>query len=36
VASQGEKYIVEDTIKEGNGGSTGKVFTKGRRGKGFV
>ena len=36
VTTRGEKYIVESTAKEWDGGSTGKVYTKGKRGKGFV
>ena len=36
VASKGEKYIVESAGPEWNGGSSGKVYTKGKRGKGFV
>lgn len=36
VSSKGEKFIVEKLQEEWDGGSTGKVFTKGKRGKGFV
>ena len=36
VASKGEKFIVETVREEWNGGSSGKVYTKGKRGKGFV
>jgi hypothetical protein len=36
VSTRGEKYIVEDLRKEWNGGSKGKIMTKGKRGKGFV
>ena len=34
--SKGERYIVENLKEEWNGGSQGKVYTKGKRGKGFV
>ena len=36
VASKGEKHIEEARKEEWNGGSSGKIFTKGKRGKGFV
>lgn len=36
VSTKGEKFIVEKTDKEWDGGSRGKVYTKGKRGKGFV
>lgn len=32
---KGEKYVVEKVGEEWDGGSRGKVFTKGKRGKGF-
>ena len=31
----GEKKVVVDATPEWDGGSTGKVITKGKRGKGF-
>jgi hypothetical protein len=36
VSCRGEKYIVEKVGEEWDGGSRGKVYTKGKRGKGFV
>lgn len=36
VAFKGEKFIVEKVGEEWDGGSRGKVYTKGKRGKGFV
>ncbi|KAI8477338.1 MAG: hypothetical protein J3K34DRAFT_476634 [Monoraphidium minutum] len=36
VSSSGEKYIVQKTTPDFDGGSRGKVYTKGKRGKGFV
>ena len=36
VATKGEKAIVVNQREEWDGGSTGKVITKGKRGKGFV
>ncbi|MEW5299715.1 MAG: hypothetical protein WDW36_002704 [Sanguina aurantia] len=36
VTSKGEKFIVEKLKEDWDGGSTGKVYTKGKRGKGFV
>lgn len=35
VASKGEKYVFEQTREQWDGGSRGKVKTKGKRGKGF-
>ena len=35
VSSSGEKYIIQKPA-EFDGGSRGKVYTKGKRGKGFV
>ena len=35
-STKGDKFIVENTKEEWNGGSTGKVYTKGKRGKGYV
>lgn len=35
VSSRGEKFIVESTREEWDGGSRGKVMSKGKRGKGF-
>lgn len=35
VTSKGEKYITENLTPEWKGGVTGKVYTKGKRGKGF-
>lgn len=35
-STKGQKFIVESTKEEWNGGSSGKVYTKGKRGKGFV
>lgn len=34
--SKGEKYITEKVGEEWNGGSKGKVYTKGKRGKGYI
>jgi hypothetical protein len=36
VSRRGEKYVTQSLREEWNGGSTGKVYTKGKRGKGFV
>ncbi|GLC45059.1 hypothetical protein PLESTB_001464200 [Pleodorina starrii] len=36
VSTKGEKFIVEKTGEEWDGGSRGKVYTKGKRGKGFM
>lgn len=36
VAFKGEKFITESLKDEWDGGSKGKVYTKGKRGKGFV
>ena len=36
VANKGEKYVLIQTKEEWDGGSRGKVKTKGKRGKGFV
>ena len=36
VATKGEKHIVVNAKPEWDGGSTGKVYTKGKRGKGYV
>ncbi len=36
VSSSGEKYVVQKTTPDWDGGSKGKVYTKGKRGKGFV
>lgn len=36
VSCSGEKYIVQKTTPDYDGGSRGKVYTKGKRGKGFV
>ena len=36
VTAKGEKYVVEKLGSDWDGGSTGKVVTKGKRGKGFV
>jgi hypothetical protein len=36
VSSSGEKYIVQKLAPDFDGGSRGRVFTKGKRGKGFV
>lgn len=36
VASKGEKYVVEKLTPDWDGGSRGKVKTKGKRGPGFV
>ena len=33
---KGEKYVVESLKEEWDGGSRGKVKTKGKRGKGFA
>ena len=34
VATNGAKYVVEDLTKAWDGGSSGKVYTKGKRGPG--
>jgi hypothetical protein len=36
VSSKGERFVVEAVGKEWDGGSKGRVYTKGKRGKGFV
>lgn len=36
VSRKGEKYVVEKLQEDWDGGSTGKVYTKGKRGKGYV
>lgn len=36
VANKGEKYVIIDAKQEWDGGSRGKVKTKGKRGKGYV
>lgn len=36
VSSKGEKFIVQSKKEEWDGGSRGKVKTKGKRGKGYV
>ena len=36
VSTRGEKFIVETVGEEWDGGSKGKVITKGKRGKGFA
>lgn len=36
VSNKGEKYIVQKQGEEWDGGSRGKVKTKGKRGKGFI
>lgn len=36
VTTKGEKYVVERIGEEWDGGSKGKVYTKGKRGKGVV
>ncbi|EFJ50928.1 hypothetical protein VOLCADRAFT_88352 [Volvox carteri f. nagariensis] len=36
VSTKGEKFIIEKTSEEWDGGSRGKVYTKGKRGKGFI
>jgi hypothetical protein len=36
VSFKGEKFVIERTGDEWDGGSRGKVYTKGKRGKGFV
>lgn len=36
VTAKGEKYVVEKAGQDWDGGSKGKVFTKGKRGKGTV
>jgi hypothetical protein len=36
VSTRGEKFIVETLGTEWNGGSAGKVYTKGKRGKGVI
>jgi hypothetical protein len=35
-STKGQRFIIESTKEEWNGGSSGKVYTKGKRGKGFV
>ncbi|KAK9830619.1 hypothetical protein WJX81_006271 [Elliptochloris bilobata] len=35
-STRGEKYVIVEKREDWNGGSTGKVKTKGKRGKGFV
>lgn len=35
VSCKGEKYIVEKLGEEWDGGSRGKVYTKGKRGVGY-
>lgn len=35
-STKGQKFIVENLKEEWDGGSSGKVYTKGKRGKGFV
>ncbi|PNW75098.1 hypothetical protein CHLRE_12g496550v5 [Chlamydomonas reinhardtii] len=36
VSNKGEKFIIEKIGEEWDGGSRGKVYTKGKRGKGFT
>lgn len=36
VSQKGEKFIIEKIGEEWDGGSRGKVYTKGKRGKGFA
>ena len=36
VTTKGEKYVITEKSKEWDGGSRGRVKTKGKRGKGFV
>ena len=36
VSNKGEKYIIQKQGEEWDGGSRGKVKTKGKRGKGFI
>jgi hypothetical protein len=36
VSTRGEKFIVEQVGQDWDGGSKGKVYTKGKRGKGIV
>ena len=36
VTAKGEKYVTEKVVQDWDGGSKGKVFTKGKRGKGTV
>lgn len=36
MVSKGEKHVVIACKEEWDGGSSGKVMTKGKRGKGFV
>ena len=36
VTSKGDKYVCEKLKEDWDGGSKGKVYTKGKRGKGFV
>ncbi len=35
-STKGQKFVIESMKEEWNGGSSGKVYTKGKRGKGFV
>lgn len=35
VSTKGEKYVVQKLTEDWDGGSRGKVYTKGKRGKGF-
>ena len=35
VTSKGEKHVYEQVQTDWDGGSRGKVFSKGKRGKGF-
>ena len=35
-STKGEKYVVQKLGEEWDGGSKGKVYTKGKRGKGVV
>jgi hypothetical protein len=36
VSKRGEKFVLETVGEDWDGGSKGKVYTKGKRGKGFV
>lgn len=36
VANKGEKYIVQTVKEDWDGGSSGKIYTKGKRGKGVA
>ena len=36
VSSKGEKFVIETQGEDWDGGSKGKVMTKGKRGKGYV